>query len=139
MDSLFAEYSQAVSVLQSLARMVLWWGLCPGTEAGRSKAELLKLLRPGGALAEAKAVVVYTTFQLQAEDVARHLHSHGITAAAYHAGKHLKVTFKPLGQTLVAGVPTHIWVRFILPQHMGSRAMQMYTALKAQMLRPYEL
>ncbi len=62
-----------------------------GTEAGHFKAMLLKLLRPGGALADRKAVVVYTTFQMQAEQVAAHLHSHGIPAAAYHAGKHFKV------------------------------------------------
>jgi superfamily II DNA helicase RecQ len=62
-----------------------------GTEAGRSKAELLKMLKPGGCLGNATAVVVYTTFQLRAEDTASYLHSHGITAAAYHAGKHIKV------------------------------------------------
>ncbi len=62
-----------------------------GTEAGHSKEVLLKLLKPGGALADKKAVVVYTTFQVQAEQVAAHLHSHGIPAAAYHAGKHFKV------------------------------------------------
>lgn len=65
--------------------------VCAGTEAGHSKAVLLKLLRPGGALADRKAVVVYTTFQVQAEQVAAHLHSHGVPAAAYHAGKHFKV------------------------------------------------
>lgn len=66
-----------------------------GTEAGYSKGQLLKLLKSGGALADKKAVVVFTTFQVQAEQVAAHLHSHGIPAAAYHAGKHFKVLHYP--------------------------------------------
>ncbi len=62
-----------------------------GTEDGSTKKALLKLLRPGGALAEAGAVIVYATFQAQAEQLAHFLTSHGIRAAAYHAGKHMKV------------------------------------------------
>lgn len=61
-----------------------------GTEDGSTKKALLKLLRPGGTLAEAGAVIAYATFQAQAEQVAQFLTSHGIRAAAYHAGKHMK-------------------------------------------------
>ncbi len=62
-----------------------------GSEAGSTKKALLKLLRPSGALASAGSVIAYATFQMQAEQVAQFLTSHGIKAAAYHAGKHMKV------------------------------------------------
>ena len=62
-----------------------------GTEAGSTKKALLKLLRPGGGLASAGAVIAYATFQMQAEQVAQYLTAHGVKAAAYHAGKHMKV------------------------------------------------
>ena len=35
-------------------------------------------------------MIAYATFQAQAEQVAQFLTSHGIRAAAYHAGKHMK-------------------------------------------------
>jgi hypothetical protein len=63
---------------------------CAGTESGATKAALLALLRPGGALAKAKSVLAYATFQAQADDVARFLAAHGVAAAAYHAGKAAK-------------------------------------------------
>ena len=64
--------------------------LCVGTEAGSTQKALLALLRPGGTLAAAGAVIAYATFQAQTEQVAQFLTSHGIRAAAYHAGKHAK-------------------------------------------------
>ena len=71
-------------------------GSCAGTEAGSTQKALLTLLRPGGALAAAGAVIAYTTFQAQTERVAQFLTSHGIRAAAYHAGKHAKVCLTQL-------------------------------------------
>ena len=64
--------------------------MCVGTEAGSTQKALLALLGPGGALAAAGAVIAYATFQAQTEQVAQFLTSHGIRAAAYHAGKHAK-------------------------------------------------
>ena len=73
---------------------VFWRPACrehAGTAAGRTKAELLKLLRAGGALAGARSVLAYAAFQAQADDAARFLCANGVAAAAYHAGKHAKV------------------------------------------------
>lgn len=66
-----------------------------GTEAGSTRKALLRLLRPGGTLASAGAVIAYATFQMQAEQVAQFLTAHGVKAAAYHAGKHMKVCRPP--------------------------------------------
>ena len=82
-----------------------------GTEVGSTRKALLRLLRPGGALASAGAVIAYATFQMQAEQVAQFLTAHGIKAAAYHAGKHMKVrltlliTLMACNGTVVAGRP----------------------------------
>jgi hypothetical protein len=96
---------------------------CAGTEAGRSKAALLKLLKPGGPLAGAKSVIAYTTFQAQADDAARCLCANGVAAAAYHAGKHAKVRtaagFPPLRTNAAAGpceLPAHLDIVGWVPQ-----------------------
>ena len=61
-----------------------------GTANGGAKRALLALLREG-ALREAASVIVYCTFQGQADEVARFLYTSGVSAVSYHARKHMKV------------------------------------------------
>eukprot|EP00891_Asterochloris_glomerata_P005100 jgi/Astpho2/5100/fgenesh1_pm.00073_%23_4_t len=60
-----------------------------GTANGGAKRALLALLREG-ALREAASVIVYCTFQSQADEVARFLYTSGVSAVSYHARKHMK-------------------------------------------------
>ena len=87
--------------------------MCAGTEASSTKKALLALLRPGGALAEAGAVIAYATFQAQTEQVAQFLTSHGIRAAAYHAGKHAKAWLFHL--RALQGTAAADWLGHVLP------------------------
>lgn len=56
--------------------------LAPGEDF---KDAVLGLFRPNGRLESAKAAIVYCNFQLQAELVAAHLYTNGVTAKSYHA------------------------------------------------------
>ena len=58
---------------------------------------MLRLLREG-ALSTAASVIIYCTFQSQADDVARFLYTSGISAVSYHARKHMKVSLSQPGK-----------------------------------------
>ena len=70
-----------------------------GTESGAARSTLLRMLRSGGCLEHARSVIVYTAFQAQAHDAAQFLHTHGVPAAAYHAGRSQEV--RGMGKSLL--------------------------------------
>lgn len=75
---------------------------CAGSANGATKRAVLKLLKQEP-LSSVPSVIVYCTFQAQADQVAQFLYAQGIRALSYHAGKSFKVclltatiTLKPL-------------------------------------------
>lgn len=63
-----------------------------GSESGATRKALLRMLQPGGELAEAASVIVYCTYQAQCSELAGFLCTRGLVAAAYHAGKPMKAS-----------------------------------------------
>jgi len=61
-----------------------------GSAGGASKRAALKLLQQDP-LQSVASVIVYCTFQSQADEIAQYLYSQGISALSYHAGKSFKV------------------------------------------------
>ena len=61
-----------------------------GSAGGATKRAVLKLLQQEP-LRSVASVIVYCTFQAQADEVARYLYTQGVGALAYHAGKSFKV------------------------------------------------
>ncbi len=61
-----------------------------GSAGGASKRAALKLLQQEP-LQSVPSVIVYCTFQSQADEIAQYLYSQGISALSYHAGKSFKV------------------------------------------------
>lgn len=62
-----------------------------GSAGGATKRAVLKLLQQEP-LKSVASIIVYCTFQAQADEVARYLYTQGVSALAYHAGKSFKVT-----------------------------------------------
>lgn len=79
-----------------------------GTANGGAKHALLALLREG-ALREAASVIVYCTFQSQADEVARFLYTSGVSAVSYHARKHMKVTAQGVTAAQVPQPSSLVW------------------------------
>ena len=46
-------------------------------------------------------MIVYCTFQSQADEVARFLYTSGVSAVSYHARKHMKVRAQGVREALV--------------------------------------
>lgn len=65
-----------------------WMGA--GSAGGASKRAILKLLQQEP-LQSVTSVIVYCTFQSQADEIAQFLYSQGVGALSYHAGKTFKV------------------------------------------------
>ena len=61
-----------------------------GSAGGATKRAVLKLLQQQ-LLKGVTSIIVYCTFQAQADEVARYLYTQGVSALAYHAGKSFKV------------------------------------------------
>ena len=61
-----------------------------GSAGGATKRAVLKLLQQQP-LKGVTSIIVYCTFQAQADEVARYLYTQGVSALAYHAGKSFKV------------------------------------------------
>lgn len=61
-----------------------------GSAGGATKRAVLKLLQQEP-LKSVASIIVYCTFQAQADEVARYLYTQGVSALAYHAGKSFKV------------------------------------------------
>ena len=61
-----------------------------GSAGGASKRAVLKLLKQEP-LSSVGSVIVYCTFQAQADEVAQFLYAQGVSAVSYHAGKNFKV------------------------------------------------
>lgn len=62
-----------------------------GSASGATKRAVLKLLRQEP-LQSVPSVIVYCTFQAQADQMAQMLYTQGIRALSYHAGKSFQVT-----------------------------------------------
>ena len=58
-----------------------------GVDGGGARNALLRLLRPGGALAGCRRAIVYVPFQAAAESLAGGLSAAGVAAVCYHAGR----------------------------------------------------
>jgi superfamily II DNA helicase RecQ len=58
---------------------------------GSVKASILKLVKDTRLAAVAFPMIVYTSFQAQADELARFLYGHGLECASYHAGKSMQV------------------------------------------------
>ena len=71
-----------------------------GSAGGASKRAALKLLQQEP-LQSVPSVIVYCTFQSQADEIAQYMYSQGISALSYHAGKSFKVcpTFFAVART----------------------------------------
>ncbi len=65
-----------------------WTG---GSDMGSVKASILKLVKDTRLAAVAFPMIVYTSFQAQADELARFLYGHGLECASYHAGKSMQV------------------------------------------------
>ena len=63
-----------------------------GSAGGASKRAVLKLLQQEP-LQSVTSVIVYCTFQSQADEIAQFLYSQGVGALSYHAGKTFKVYY----------------------------------------------
>lgn len=61
-----------------------------GSAGGATKRAVLKLLQQEP-LKSVTSIIVYCTFQAQADEAARYLYTQGVSALAYHAGKSFKV------------------------------------------------
>lgn len=65
--------------------------VCAGSAGGATKRAVLKLLQQEP-LKSVTSIIVYCTFQAQADEVAQYLYTQGLSALAYHAGKSFKVS-----------------------------------------------
>jgi len=85
-----------------------------GSAGGASKRAALKLLQQDP-LQSVASVIVYCTFQSQADEIAQYLYSQGISALSYHAGKSFKVCFWFAAAR--CALQSHLHVTGLLPQN----------------------
>ena len=87
-----------------------------GSAGGASKRAALKLLQQEP-LQSVSSVIVYCTFQSQANEIAQYLYAQGISALSYHAGKSFKVDafYLALAQTSLTALLQHLHLTKLLP------------------------
>ena len=100
-----------------------------GSAGGATKRAVLKLLQQQP-LKDVTSVIVYCTFQAQADEVARYLYTQGVSALAYHAGKSFKVHPLRVSPCLPCWQPLPIMPQpFPIMPHLSGPSAVAYHAL----------
>ncbi len=66
-------------------------GAGAGASSHATWDDIIQLFKAGGRLAGVRSAIVYCAYKDDADKLAQRLNAHGIRAAPYHAGRHLRV------------------------------------------------